>query len=205
MNITGDVLEEIWKPIKDYENIYEVSATGKVRSLNRIDSRGCKRKGKVISLHKNNVGYFRASLWNSNKVKRCFIHRLVAEAFIFNDNKEKNIIINHKDGNKENNHFENLEWCDYSYNSKHAFSIGLATPTALNKFGKDHNRSIPIDQFDKNYNFIKTYYSSYEVERELGIAQQNISKVCKGKRNYAGGFRWKYNTDIKNKYIPKNN
>jgi len=64
-------------------------------------------------------------------------------------------------------------------------------PTNLGKFGKQHNRSKIICQFTKENIFVKEYYSSYEIQRELGICQSNIIACLKGKRKFAGGFIWK--------------
>ena len=120
---------EIWKPIVGYEGFYEISNKGRVRSLDRViyfrNNKG-KRKylGKILKPKYRN-GY---QFINLNKNKKCqtfSIHRLVALHFIPNPNNYK--LVNHKDGIKSNNNIENLEWCDYSYNLKHARENNLTT------------------------------------------------------------------------------
>ena len=123
--------KEIWKPIKDFESSYEVSNLGNVRSIDRyVEYIGTNqthkkmnmkqfKKGKILipALHKN--GYFFVALPKKQKS----IHRLVAETFIPNPNNLPQI--NHKDGNKKNNNVKNLEWCNQSYNTQHAYDNNL--------------------------------------------------------------------------------
>lgn len=112
-----------WKDIKGYENIYQVSNTGEVKSLDRFVycKSGYKRfiKGKILKIFKQNSGYYFVGLTKNNKTKQFLIHRLVAMTFI--ENCFKYPEINHKDGNKSNNNILNLEWCSRSYNKKHMY------------------------------------------------------------------------------------
>lgn len=122
------LLKEIWKPIKGYEGLYEVSNLGRVKALER--KKNCNRGYGVIKEHflkPNNhgtCGYYRVPLTNREHIRKYYlVHRLVAENFIENP---KNLPqINHKDGNKENNAVDNLEWCTVSFNIKHAYETGL--------------------------------------------------------------------------------
>jgi hypothetical protein len=178
------------KPIKGYEGIYEIHSNGRVWSVKRFNKQNRLCGDLFLSLHDNSSGYKKVILTKNNKSKSFYIHRIVAESFIPNP---KNLpCVNHKDGNPSNNNLENLEWCSYSENIKHSFKFLNRKPTMKGNFGKDHNRSKTYLQLDINGNLIKEWYSSYEIQRELGILQQNISKVCKGKRRSAGGFIWKY-------------
>ena len=118
-------MKEVWKPIFGYEGIYEVSNCGNVRSIDRIDFAGRRLKGKVFSTSANK-NYITCVLTKYGKHRTFRIHQLVAEAFI--PNPEGKPCINHKDGNKQNNCVENLEWCTLSENMKHAYKVGLATP-----------------------------------------------------------------------------
>lgn len=123
--------EEIWKPVKGYENVYEVSNFGNVRSVDRyIEQKNnkCEKynhiyKGRLIKQYENNAGYMQVQLCYKYKSIPKRVHRLVAEAFIPNPNNFK--CVNHIDGNKHNNNIENLEWCSYSYNIKHARKMEL--------------------------------------------------------------------------------
>ena len=113
--------KEIWKDIKGFEGLYQVSNMGEVKSLDRkvIQYNGYNYseriyKGKMLKSAISRNGYKRVVLQNVNAKKNCCVHRLVAEAFIPNPNNL--LIINHKDENKLNNQVENLEWCTQSYN-----------------------------------------------------------------------------------------
>lgn len=113
--------KEIWKPIKDYENLYEVSNNGKVRSLIRevvvknkygaVSTR--MTKPKELKPQKRGE-YYIVWLCKNGKPKQYYIHRLVGETFIANSNNLRDI--NHKDENKLNNNVNNLEWCTHKYN-----------------------------------------------------------------------------------------
>jgi hypothetical protein len=112
---------EIWKEIKDYEGLYEVSNYGRVKRLESlVKNKHSYRlvKEKILSI----PSYHYQSVFLSNgKVKQHYVHRLVATAFLSNSlNKEQ---VNHIDGNKLNNHVSNLEWVSQSENMKHIFKI----------------------------------------------------------------------------------
>ena len=119
--------QEEWKDVHGYVGYYQVSNLGNVRSVDRYvnNHKGDKafRKGKPLTKSLDDKGYVRYTfrMGKSKKMKRG--HRLVAEAFIPNPN--QHTIINHKDGNKQNNHISNLEWCTHRHNSQHAESMGL--------------------------------------------------------------------------------
>lgn len=102
-------MKEIWKAVKGYEGLYEVSNTGKVRSLNY------NRTGKVKELLRGNCGdYLFVSLCKEGKRKPFLIHRLVVQTFI--GEIPKGLIVNHKDENKQNNNVDNLEIVTQKYN-----------------------------------------------------------------------------------------
>lgn len=98
---------EVWKPIKGYEGLYDVSNYGRVR------------KGTtVLKPTKDKLtGYMKINLRKDNTVKYKTVHRLVAEAFLQNDDALP--CVNHKDECKTNNMVDNLEWCTYKYNSNY--------------------------------------------------------------------------------------
>jgi hypothetical protein len=114
---------EIWKNIEGYENLYQISNYGKVKSLSHINNLGKLRPECMLKDRYTDRGYNTAVLYNNGKRNTFKVHRLVAKAFI------KNILnkphINHIDGNKSNNFVLNLEWVTISENQKHAFKIGL--------------------------------------------------------------------------------
>lgn len=109
--------KQFWKDIPGYEGLYQVSNTGRVRSLNYNGT----RKTKVLKQGTNKDGYKRIKLYKDGKFKVYLVHRLVALAFIPNPNNYP--IINHKDENRWNNNVDNLEWCTYKYNSNYGNCI----------------------------------------------------------------------------------
>ena len=119
--------DEIWKDIKGFEGMYQISNLGRVRSLdryvkNKTSNRNIKR-GKILKswiLH----GYELVALSKNSKNHYKRVHRLLAEAFIPKED-EKYDIVNHKDGNKSNNKIENLEWCTQKQNVQHAIKNNL--------------------------------------------------------------------------------
>lgn len=118
--------KEIWKPVDNYEGLYEVSNFGQVRSLPKewiTGWNGVKRRheGFLLKPGRGRDGYLSVSLSNAGKIKHHSIHRLVLQAFIG----ESVLDCNHKDGNKENNRLNNLEYCTTRENIKHAYRIGL--------------------------------------------------------------------------------
>ena len=102
-------MKEEWKDIEGYENEYQVSNLGKVKSL----------KSNIIMKQNLNKKYNRYSimLWKNGKSKRFWVARLVAKAFVFNPNPDIFTQVNHKDENKTNNNSDNLEWCTVAYNN----------------------------------------------------------------------------------------
>lgn len=102
-------MNEIWRSVKDYEGLYEVSNLGRVRNC---------RTGRVLRLWKDKYGYLLVGLHKDGVRKHCLVHRLVAQAFLPNPNNLPQV--NHKDENKENNRVENLEWCDGFYNQTYS-------------------------------------------------------------------------------------
>lgn len=106
-------MKEIWKPIKDYEGLYEVSNLGRVKSL---------RNNITLKPEVKN-GYSSVNLCKEGCMKHRYIHRLVAEAFIENPNKYK--CINHINCDKQNNKVDNLEWCSQKHNIKESIKNNL--------------------------------------------------------------------------------
>lgn len=168
-------MEEIWKPIKDYEGLYQVSNLGNVRSLNRkIKNRNLKEK--IKKFDKTKFGYLRVELNNNGKKKKYLVHRLVAQTFL--DNPNNYPCINHKDENKNNNIVINLEWCDYLYN---------------NLYNNKHKKNwVKVKQLDKNNNIINIFESITEATKKTNIIQCEISNCLHNRQKTAGGYYWQY-------------
>lgn len=204
-------MKEQWKDIKftdkgvlyDYTKMYKVSNTGKIKSLNRqIFIKKYERKNNTQTLsHYRNIkgkdiktsihrGYLTVYLYNKENVCKChLVHRIVAKMFIQNP---KNLpCVNHKDGNKLNNNINNLEWCTYSENLKHAYKTGLKDSTfvQLEKLHKSNEK--PVFQYDSNGVFIHEYKTKEEL-KEKGYVKKYVNRVCRGERNSYKGFIWKY-------------
>jgi len=115
-------MQEVWKDIVGYENVYQVSTLGRVRSCGRRVFSGVGANYKTHKVNSKILSpsgrkYLGVILCKDGKTKRFNIHRLVAEAFI--PNPDNLPCVNHKDENSFNNCAENLEWCSYKYNNEY--------------------------------------------------------------------------------------
>lgn len=126
MNITD---KTIWEKVVGYEDSYEVSRCGSVRSIDRVvphDRYGSQPvKGVVLIQSYRKDGYFQVGLTDRNKQKHYLTSRLVAMSFVGGRSDEK-CCVNHIDGDKKNNNSSNLEWCTHKHNIQHAYKTGLA-------------------------------------------------------------------------------
>lgn len=183
---------EIWKDIPGYEGRYQVSNEGNVKSLNYL-THGTEKNMK-LSCHHN--GYLVVSL-GKHPSKSYSVHRLVASAFI-PPIKGKNIV-NHKDGNKKNNHVENLEWVTYKENTEHAISTGLRNPHDIpKKFSKDHYSSKPVLQYSHDGKFIKKWDCQSDVTRAYGLGHGSVSNFVDKPTKLLCGYMWvSYTGEIK--------
>lgn len=172
----------MWKPIKDYEDLYLINTNGQVLSI---------KSNRILKEITVANGYLCVNLSRNNNHKPFRIHRLVAQAFI--DNPLKKLQINHKDGNKLNNTMSNLEWCTASENQIHAYKNGLhKRGNKMCAAGKESIHSIKVNQYDLNNNFIKCWDYIKLAGESLNIHSNSISYCCKGKYKSAGKYIWKY-------------
>lgn len=180
-------VNEIWRPVKGYENLYEISNLGRVKSLPRLKTSGA--AGRILTKERylkpciNEKGYYLVVLSKPNEKKRSFnIHRLIMESFIPNPNNLP--AINHINGIKTDNSLENLEWCTFGHNNRHAIATGLNT-----------GRGTKIKQICiQTGEVIKIFKSAKDAEKETGASRSVISCVANKKRSYktAGGYRWEF-------------
>jgi hypothetical protein len=151
-----------WRPIPGHQG-YVVSACGQVKGI----------RGNLLSLSKEK--YSRVMLQTTRK--KYLVHRLVALAFIPNPNNLPQV--NHKDGNKRNNHASNLEWCDAFHNMRHCEALGLKKQLR----GSDvYNAKLT----DNDVAWIKVWrregFLMREIAHAFGVAESTISRVCSGIR-----------------------
>lgn len=150
---------EEWKDIKGYEGLYQISSFGNARSL---------RFNRIKVLKPGSTPKYFTYEFSVNRISKIkTAHRLVAEAFIPNPNNLP--YINHKDGNKQNNHVENLEWCTASENVKHAYATGLAPRHAT-------HQNQPMQKGILEINSNTFYFSIRECARRLGIKRDTIRR-----------------------------
>lgn len=177
-------MEEIWKPIKDYEELYLISNFGEVYSI---------RNQRKLILQKNKDGYTKVILWNNGKPYYTTAHRLVAEMFI--PNKENKPLVLHKkaivDGGT--NCVNNLYWGTQSDNMKDRVKDGRQ-PIQTWNVGGEHPSARKINQYDLNHNFLKQYECIMDACKELNIKHQHIWRVLNKvpKRKSVKGFIFEY-------------
>lgn len=178
-------MTEIWKDVVGYEGRYQVSNQGNMKSIRYLKTKDT-YSIKQLKPKRNWDGYLRIQLWKDCKAVYVSIHRLVAQSFI--DNPEDKPFVNHKNGIKDDNRVENLEWVSQKENIQHAWETGLA------KSPFNNGNSKAIDQYDLNNNYLKTFPSTMEIERQLKINHSYISLACKngGLNKVLGGYKWKY-------------
>ena len=168
--------KEIWKDIKGFEGFYQASNLGRIKSLERIDALGHKRKEKILKPRITRVGYYLAALTKQSIRKDYLVHRLIYEAF--NGQIPEGYEVNHINEIKSDNRLSNLNLMTHKEN--------------INYGSRTEKCSKVVLQFDLNDNFIKEYPSTHQVERELGFAQGNIVSCCNGRCKTAYGFIWRY-------------
>lgn len=181
-------MKEIWKNIIGYEGLYQISNLGRVKSLRRLITNQYNSfyiKEKILKPQKNRYGYLYINLYKNGIMKHITIHKLVAEAFISIPDELKKYIgtrhlqVNHKDEDKTNNIYTNLEWCSASYNTNY----GTRNKKAVEKLSKI------VLQYDLNGDFIKEWKSVTECRRN---GFKHVDDVCRGERKSCGGYIWKY-------------
>lgn len=173
--------KEIWKDIDGYEGLYLVSNKGNIKSLQNYG----KIKERIMKLSIKR-GYYEVGLRKKGIKKYYLVHRLVAKAFIENTNNFS--CINHIDENKLNNNIENLEWCNHKYNN--TYGSRLERVAISNKLRKEVCK---LDEYD---NVLETYNSIAEASRNNNISISCISMCVNKKRNKAGGYTWKYKSEV---------
>lgn len=179
--------DEIWVPIIGYEGVYEISNLGRVKSVQRtIEHHGAKsgfynKSEKILSPHRNLArgGYFEVNLWKGNKSKNFKIHRLVANAFI--PNQENKSEVNHKDGDKSNNCVNNLEWATSQENINHAWNNNLIN---------SNHRKVPIKWNETGI----CYESVVAASKATNCDRRSIFRVLSGEYAHTKNKTFSYIT-----------
>lgn len=167
--------EEIWKDVPGYEGKYKISNKGNLIKLSHYSKKGRYYPESIVPTFKNYKGYIQIYLFDNNQRKTTTIHRLIAKAFISNpDNKDQ---INHKNGIKDDNRIENLEWCNQSENMRHAFDTGLKEGLPGEKNGRATLSQETVD-------LVKTKYNNGEklpdISKELNISLGKLRTIIYG-------------------------
>lgn len=183
-------MEEIWKDIKGYEGLYQVSNYGRVKRLPYVIESITPKGNFVKKVYKETIlkcsparnGYKRVTLWKNSVAKYKHVHRLVAEAFISNTNNYP--CINHKDENKTNNNVSNLEWCSYSYNN----TYGSVKDKSGKTYSINHSRKIEMQSISGGVT--KIFNSVKEAADFIGGTSTSIDRALNGTRKTAYGYKW---------------
>ena len=155
--------DKCMKDIKGYEGLYGITSCGKVWSY---------KSKRFLTPKDNGYGYLQVCLFRDKQRKICYVHRLVAEAYLPNpDNLPQ---VDHIDGNKMHNFLNNLQWITNRDNCR-----------------KSNNKAIL--QYTLDGNFIREWECAYDVDKEVS---SNIYQCLKGRRKTACGYIWKYKEDI---------
>lgn len=190
--------QEIWKDIEGYEGLYQISNMGRVKSLPKL-----KKTPTTTFMTKEYIksfsdcnGYLRVSLTKNGINKHCFVHCLVAKAFLGNAN---GLTVNHKDENKKNNRVKNLEYLSIGENIRYGTGIQRSAKNRTD----NPLTGTAVNQYTLDGTFVKRYISINQAKRENNFHKENISLCCCHKRNPSNGFIWRYDGDYDVSYKKK--
>lgn len=185
--MTEEITNEIWKDIPEYENFYQISSLGRVKSLERNVWNGkvyCVHRERILKPMKNSDGYLQVVLFKGGIRKSFKIHRLVCNAFLPNPYNLPEV--NHINEDKTDNRLENLEFCDHIYNCNFG--------TRNERAAKGKTNHIKLSKKVKCLETGIVYPSIQEIERQLGFAHNQISCCCNKKYGYktVKGFHFEW-------------
>ena len=183
-----DLPGEQWKPIKNFEGLYEVSNMGRLRSVykykNTIVRSGSSAiipvRPKLLYLNKTRSGYYHVILYKESKRYEYSVHRLVALHFC--EGYKRGYVVNHKDEDPSNNRADNLEWCTALYNRRYG--------TATQRIAESNWRKVA--QYDLAGNLVATYNSAKEAAKATGYNYISLCGWCRGAHAPKNKYRWSY-------------
>jgi hypothetical protein len=178
---------ELWKSVKGYEGLYEVSNLGRVRSK-RVNTRITDKTDRVMKQKVDNHGYYRVNLHKNGKMKAYLVSRMVAEAFIFNPGNLPQV--GHANDDKTDNTIDNLYWTDSKENNNHNGK--------MEKFQKAHNDKIMLIAEKLSIKVVgtnintgkKLFFNSMQETKNYGFDPAKVSMCVNGKRMSHGGYKW---------------
>lgn len=173
-------LIEVWKDVKNYEGLYQVSNLGRIRTLRvyRIAENRHEKTIRVLRLNTRRQGYKTITLSKGDSRKTFLVHRLVAQSFIENKNNKPEV--NHKDADKSNNRVSNLEWVTAKENSLHATRLKIkSTENAVSTIKRR------VYLYD-NGDLIKEYASGMQCARELNLNYKSLNSALNRGYRYKG-------------------
>lgn len=172
---------EVWKPVVGFEDYYEVSNLGRIRSLDReiYSEKGSFMRfyrGRILKLTDKGNGYLVVNLGRGN---RRHVHRVVAEAFLPNNFNLP--YINHKDENPKNNEVSNLEWCTAKYNSNYGTAIERQSKKVSKPVRATNIKSGEVIEFE-----------SMKAAHRMGFDESTIAQCCRGVYIQHKGYVWEF-------------
>lgn len=166
-------MKEIWKDIKNFEGLYQISNYGNIYSNNRK---------MILKPRKDKDGYLGINLYKNNCSKSYRVHRLVAIHFIFNP--DDKLQVNHIDGNKENNCVWNLEWCTQEENMQHSLKHKLRPSGQYCYNSKLTNEDVLFIR--NNYKKSDKIFNRKYFAKKFNVHSSTISRIVNNKK-------WKQN------------
>ena len=190
-----DALAEKWVNLSGDNEGYQISNFGRVKSMERmvLHPTGSLKKVREKILKQADRGNGYLSICFGKGKKNQLIHRIVASAFI--PNPKSHPCVNHKNGDKKDNREINLEWCSYSQNELHSYSVLGKNPnkTNLGNVGIKSWHAKPVSKITEDGEVCEFYGSASEAARELNSTQGRISDSCRNARKHRGHY-FKYIT-----------
>jgi hypothetical protein len=184
---------EVWKDIEGFEGYYEVSSHGRIRSVERdiVERNGNKIqhiKGRIRKQIMGTMGYYMLHLNKDVHYKSCFVHRLVAEAFI--PNPENKPEVNHIDSVRHHNNVNNLEWVTHSENMKHSYNKGINTEGITKYRESERKRVTNGSETFVSISSAAEWLASCGRAKNKTSAIAGISAVIRNRRKTFGGYKW---------------